>query len=90
MFDFYLAPSLIFPVAVPSKSGSWRVPEVFSSAIVYKTEIKNYKPGRQSVLAAVLSKEMGKGLCEGNSLPMREGEAMAGGSLIHLNTLEHQ
>jgi len=42
------------------------------------------------VQAAVLGKEMGKRSCEGNSLLMREGEAMASGSLRHLNTLEHQ
>lgn len=90
MFDFCLAPSLIFPVAAAFKRGSWQAPKVFSSAIVCGTQIKNDKPGTQLVLAAVLSKEMGRRVCEGNPLPMHEGKAMAGGSLIHPNTLEHQ
>lgn len=55
-----------------------------------ETKIKNGKPGTQLMLAAVLSKERGKRVYKGNSLLMHEGEAMAGGSLKHLNTLEHQ
>lgn len=60
LFDFYLAPSLTFPVSAPLKWGSWQPPKVFSSSIVCKPEIKNDKPGTKLVLAATLSKEMGK------------------------------
>lgn len=54
------------------------------------TEIKNYKPDMQLVLVAVLNKEMEKRVCKGNLLPVPEGEAVAGDSLIYSNTLEHQ
>lgn len=60
LFDFYLALSLTFPVSAPLKWGSWQVPKTFSSSTVCKPEIKNDKPGTKLMLAAALSKEMGK------------------------------
>lgn len=91
VFDFYLAPSLIFLAAAPLKWGSWQVPRFFSSAIVYmKLKLKKKKILQARYAVSVsCSPELGKGFCEGNSLSGQE-EGKGRWFSHAINTLEHQ
>lgn len=62
---------------------------LFLCHYVCETEIKNDRPGTQLMLAAVLSKKLGKGFCEGNSLSGQEGGKGRWFSRA-VNTLKHQ